>query len=181
MMRVSRRLMIGAGVLVLAAGTAGLVAHADGWRHGGPGGHGEWGGAPEGGPMALFVTFDTDKDGKVTLEEIKGVREARFKQFDANGDGKLGLDEYQALWLDAMRPMMVRQFQRSDPDGDAMITVAEFDGRFERMFTVMDRNGDGAVTRDEIRPPHAFHGPSGHRDRDDDGPGPGKPGGPGPD
>jgi len=141
------------------------------------GGPGMMGGS-HGGPMRIFESFDTNKDGKVTEAEIIAVRDARFDQFDANKDGKLSLDEYQALWMDAMRKAMVRQFQRHDGDGDAAVTKDEFNDRFTMIIERFDADNDGAVSRDEIRPPRGLRwhmrGPGA-----DDHPGPGN--GPGPD
>lgn len=165
MQRRYRNMAVVAGALVLAgAGVA--MAGGAGWG-GGWGGHGMMGG-PHGGGMRIFELFDTDKDGKVTAAEMIAVRDARFDRFDTNKDGMLSLDEYQALWLDAMHRDMVRQFQRHDEDGNAEVTKEEFNDRFTVMIERLDDNGDGAVTRDEVRPPRR-PGP----------PGPGGPGGPG--
>ncbi len=67
---------------------------------GGPmGGH--MGGAM-GGPMGpqrermvgmMFRGLDANRDGVVTLEEIRPMAEARFRAFDANGDGAVTRDE----------------------------------------------------------------------------------------
>ena len=97
-----------AGALALGAG----AAVARGWHGGGPG----FGGM--GGPMMLFDQFDSNKDGKITQDEIDAARDAQLKKYDRDGDGTLSLEEYQALWLDAMRPRMVRQFQANDADGN---------------------------------------------------------------
>ena len=40
--------------------------------------------------------FDTNKDGKVSLDEIKAFDPPHFKAADANGDGKLTQDEMKA-------------------------------------------------------------------------------------
>jgi hypothetical protein len=152
-------------VLVGAAGTAILLgvgaALADGWS--GPGPHF---GARGPGGMRLMDQFDTDKDGRLTQAEIDAARKAQVSKYDANGDGVLSLEEYQVLWLDAMRPLMVRQFQANDSDGNAAITVDEFTARFAHMVRDLDRNGDGVLTVDELRGPR--HGPGPRPAHDDD-------------
>ena len=112
----------------------------------------------------IIETFDINKDGKVTQAEIDQTRKDQFAKYDSNHDGVLSLEEYQALWLDAMRRVMVRQFQANDADGDARITVEEFTARFDDLVRDRDRNGDGVLTADELRPHGPYRGP---------GPGPG--------
>jgi Ca2+-binding EF-hand superfamily protein len=41
----------------------------------------------------MFRALDANRDGKVTLEEIRPAAEARFRAFDANGDGAVARDE----------------------------------------------------------------------------------------
>ena len=138
-------LTVAGAALALAGGVAG-PAMAQGW---GPGGHPGMG-MPGGGPMGMFEAFDTNKDGKLTQDEINAVRDQRLAQFDANKDGQLSLEEYKALWLDAMQRPMVRGFQSNDTDGNGQITKDEFRERFAHVIVRLDTNRDGAVTREEV-------------------------------
>ena len=113
---------------------------------------GGWG-SPHGGRASMLLEqLDTNGDGKLTQAEIAAARRDRPPRFDTGGDGALTLAEYEALWLDAMRRMMVRQFQANDTDGDGRVTVEEFQARFSDLVVELDRNGDGELTRDELRP-----------------------------
>jgi len=123
--------------------TAGAVLAHGGW--GGPGRHGGPGGT------ALLDNFDTNDDGRVTQAEIDEARRQRLAGFDRDGNGELSLEEYQALWLDAMRRPMVRQFQANDADASGGITVEELQARYEDVVRDLDRDGDGELTRDELR------------------------------
>lgn len=162
-MRTRTKILTGAGAAVLLAGalSAGVSVADDrghGWRgwHHGPGG---------GRAYEMFDNFDANGDGEVTAAEVEQVRNERFSQFDADGDGSLSLEEYQALWMDAMRERMVDRFQRHDDDGDAMVTAEEFAEPFGRIVRRLDRDGDGAVTMDEVR--EHVRG-RGYHDDDDD-------------
>ncbi|MDP6644780.1 MAG: EF-hand domain-containing protein [Rhodospirillales bacterium] len=111
----------------------------------------------------LFDAFDADKDGSLTQAEVDKARKDQFDKFDANGNGKLDLKEYQALWLDAMRERMVDRFQGHDDDGNAQVTLTEFQKRFQSLIARLDENGDGKVTRQELR--ERFRGHGGAKER----------------
>lgn len=99
----------------------------------------------------MFQELDQNADGKVTQAEVKARSENRLATFDADKDGRLSLDEFQAMWLEFVRPRMVDRFQAFDEDGDAAITQAELTGRLSGMIERLDRNDDGAVTKQELR------------------------------
>ena len=134
---------VAAGLVLALAG--GSLALAQGWNY-----HQErgWGGGPGAG---LIERFDRSGDGRVSQEDVDAVRAERFAAFDADGDGELSLEEYEALWLDAMRRQMVRDFQRLDVDGDARVTEEEFRAPYRRLVERFDRTGDGVITEDDDR------------------------------
>lgn len=137
----------------IALGTAGYMGHAvasggfDGWKRGGHHGAGH-GGRGE----MMFKTFDTNKDGTITTAEIEAATQQRLNDNDANGDGALSLEEFQGVWMEMLRERMVDAFQRFDEDGDGVITKAEVDEKTSWMLSRMDRNDDGQITREEMRP-----------------------------
>jgi hypothetical protein len=165
-MQKKTKLMLGAGAFALAGAALIATASADGWRHHG-GGHGMWGGGPGHGPGRLMEQLDTNQDGALSKAEVEGVRDQKLAQFDADKNGTLSLDEFQGLWLDMMRPGMVRGFQRFDEDGDGQLTGAEMLEPFDRMLARLDDNGDGTLSRDELRPPRRDGGRHGDRPGDD--------------
>ena len=132
-----------AAVGSIALAGASLAERGFGGRHGGPGGFGER-------VMTMFQEFDLDKDGKLTQVEIDGARQTRMTEFDSDKDGRLTLTEFQGLWLDRMHERMVDQFQRLDADGDAVITDAEFRAPMAMIVVRADRNGDGALSFDDM-------------------------------
>ncbi len=102
--------------------------------------------------VRMMETYDADKDGRVTQEEVDAFRADRLAKFDADGDGALSLAEYQALWLDAMRDRMVDRFQRHDDDGDGRITADEFSSDTRGMVAMGDRDGDGVLSYGDLGP-----------------------------
>lgn len=128
-------------------------------------------GPPPRGPFPDFATFDADKDGKVTREEVAAARRAAIQGLDANGDGVLAADEIIAFRMAREQARVQEQVTRlmadRDLNGDGRLSADElisgpgFDGpglglggipprMIERMFVRIDADGDGAVTREEL-------------------------------
>jgi hypothetical protein len=149
---------------VLASSTLGLGALAS--QAVADGGWGGWRGHHGGGLPQLMERYDTNKDGKITQQEIDDNRTDWFKRFDADKNGSLSLKEFEALWLEAHRQEMVREFQRLDPNGDAGVTLDEYKEPLSHLVADRDRNGDGVLSRDDRRRENWHRW---HRDRDQDG------------
>lgn len=97
----------------------------------------------------MLERFDSDKDGKLTQDELNEARKQLLAKHDGDKDQSLTLAEFEKLWLEVMRRRMVRGFQRLDEDGDAKITVDEFLKPFAHAVEHMDRNGDGSISRED--------------------------------
>lgn len=136
-----------AGILGLSAAAG--VAFADR----GHGDHGYRGHGNQGMPtqrIRMFMErYDANNDGRITQEEIDANRSQWHGEFDANKDGRLSLQEFQALWLRARFEQMVREFQRFDRNGDAQVTLDEYRGPLTDLVERLDRNDDGALSRDD--------------------------------
>ncbi len=134
-----------AGLLGLGA-IAGL-ANADMGRGMG---HGMWGmGHGHGMGRQMMDRYDADKDGKVTQEEIDKNRSDWLAEFDADKNGTLSLEEFRNLWMKARNEEMVREFQFFDKDGNAQVTLDEYKAPLASIVADRDRNGDGALSRDD--------------------------------
>jgi hypothetical protein len=158
MNRTTKTLLIaGLTAIVGSAAIAGTVRARDaGDDHRRP--HHGWNQNHRGGPdqgmrggVAFMEQYDTNKDGSLTQAEIDQARKDRLTKFDANKDGKLDLKEYEALWLDAHRQQMVRDFQRVDTDGDAIVTGEEYAKPLNKLVEFRDRNNDGKLNKDDMR------------------------------
>lgn len=105
---------------------------------------------PRGGPRPtdIMAEFDEDGDGLLSATEFPGP-EDHFTAMDADQDGYLSAEE-----LQAGRPGPPRGgrggFDKDDVDQDGMVSQEEFSGP-EAMFTELDADGDGYITREEVR------------------------------
>ena len=158
-MKTSTKIAVAFVALAGVAGAA-LSAQADSRWQGRDGGHmqgmqeahrGGGHGRAGGHMFRMMESFDLNNDGKLSQEEIDQSRGDRFGKFDANGDKTLTLGEYEQLWLDAMREVMVDRFQDLDADGDATVTAEEFARPFQKMVERRDRNGDGVIDRQDFQ------------------------------
>lgn len=169
-MQTRTKVTIAAGLAVLLIGAAAVGAtKAHGWKEGrsqgalhgefaGPGGH-HFGGHGKGHRghrmgqrfLTMMESYDSDGDGKLTQSEIVEGRNSRLAAFDSDQDGALTLQEFEALWLDSMRPHMVDMYQGLDEDGDARVTTDEYTQPFAKMMSWMDRNDDGAIDKSDLR------------------------------
>jgi len=93
---------------------------------------------------AMFRLLDTDRDGRITADEIAAQRATRMAAADADGDGRLNPAEFEAMRR-AVRAE--RAFARHDVDGDGFVDAAEMAARGARLETRL--GPDGALTRDE--------------------------------
>lgn len=105
------------------------------------------------GAAKMFAGADSDKDGRVTHEEMRafhgkmggahrgphGGGHEGGPPLHARGEGKPG------------GPMHL------DADGDGAVTLAEAQGGIERHFGELDSNRDGSITEAEMRAAHEAH------------------------
>ncbi len=165
--------LVAAGTLVLAVGAVAVALAAD------------WGApkssrasASAGTASAMrFMSYDTDKDGRVTRVEVDAGITAQFAAADSNTDGKLDAAEiirfndkrkadrrarYEAwkakaatLGVDPGKPPSDRDtvdtLRAADWNLDGVITPDEFGGKLRGLAMRADRNGDGIISTDEMK------------------------------
>lgn len=114
-----------------------------------------------------LMAFDKDGDGKLTKSEVPERMQGLFARADGNKDGVLTEDELRKS-ASTPRPQMAGRRgegegggprgRRMDPvtaaldvDQDGVITSDEWNAAAESLAK-LDKNGDGQLTEDELRP-----------------------------
>mgnify|MGYP003403896258 FL=1 len=98
---------------------------------------GQHGGMMGGGQSYAMATFDTNKDGTLSPEEMTAGIQAELKTYDTDANGTLSLEEFAVMHAAHTRPMTVRAFQMHDADGDAQVTEAEMAAMADKMQSHM--------------------------------------------
>ena len=108
---------------------------------------------------AWLNRIDIDGDGKVTREEWATHQAAGFSRVDADRDGKLTAAEMRTALQPQRESEALKVFQRWDLDKDGFVTEEEFLGRDFPGFRMLDTDGDGVITADDLRNRRAMSKP----------------------
>ncbi len=161
-MNTSKTLMLVCGLcvsgLALANHHEGDAGKDDMHHQGGM--HGEMRGGMGPGPM--FDRFDTDKDGRLSKDEMRAGIDKVFTEADTNKDGFVSKEEMTAQHKamhqkmhERMRDKMQERWKAADKDGDGALSKAEVDAakmhHLSRDFDKLDKNKDGKLSSDEVR------------------------------
>jgi Ca2+-binding EF-hand superfamily protein len=104
-----------------------------------------------------FQSMDTNGDGKVSADEQAAAATSKFERMDANGDGKVTAAE-----MDSAHEKMAgkgkhekmsssEKIKMMDTNGDGSISSEEFTASSKTMFDKADANGDGYLTKQEMK------------------------------
>ena len=105
-------------------------------------------------PNSGVMRYDTDKDGFVARAEWDAGQEARFKDLDTDKDGKLTKEELFAQSRSTSDRTLGRQdafFHRIDTDRDGFVSKAEFMAQAGKNFARCDLDKDGRTNTAECR------------------------------
>jgi hypothetical protein len=142
------------------------------------------------GPGGKLERLDANKDGKVTLAEMKSEAAQKFKDIDADKNGRV-VEAELAEHHERMRAEFEQEraargdgaakadrdchgekmrhggkaffLKKMDANNDGAIDAAEWTGHVERRFARMDDNGDKVLAGAELERGHGRHGRGKHR------------------
>jgi hypothetical protein len=103
-------------------------------------------------PLAVFDQADADHDGRVSRDEFRAARSARFAQMDRNGDGVVSRDDFTRFLK--FRPQAGARIDamlaEADANHDGKVSRAELDAAPATLFDRADTNHDGFVDKAEL-------------------------------
>src|ERR1700752_5271603 len=108
----------------------------------------------------ILAKMDSDGDGALSAAEGEAAAEAIFERRDTNGDGILTREEFMAPagnvrlsadQRDKLDSFRAGRFTSMDADGNGQVKAAEYFASAQHRFEAADGNGDGRVTKEELR------------------------------
>jgi Ca2+-binding EF-hand superfamily protein len=112
---------------------------------------------PPANSLRWFESFDLNKDGFITPEEMETAGAAEFDRIDKDKNGTISITEYLADSPDASDDEVRRirnRFAVMDKrgNGDGVVSKAEFINFGKFVISVADQNGDrdGRMSREEF-------------------------------
>jgi Ca2+-binding EF-hand superfamily protein len=109
-------------------------------------------------PNPLVGALDTDKDGKISAEELKNAV-AALKKLDKNNDGELTAEELRPAFGaggpgfggGGFGKQILEKLKAYDKNNDKKITKDEVPEGEQRIFNLADRNEDGVIDEAELQ------------------------------
>jgi Ca2+-binding EF-hand superfamily protein len=98
-----------------------------------------------------LLRLDSNKDGRLSLDEIKPGIEKRLTLADANGDKQVTTAEIDLMLQKRVEKRRTRIMELLDSNRDGSISQAEFDRVVEDMFDKADADHNGGVDLAEMQ------------------------------
>lgn len=101
------------------------------------------------GAAGFCAQYDANKDGKVTRAEFDQLASAKFDKFAKAG--ALTQDGFKQISAERKRGFQDKRFDRLDANHDGTLTLSEFSAPETKMFTHLDKDKKGYVTKDDLK------------------------------
>jgi Ca2+-binding EF-hand superfamily protein len=108
-------------------------------------------------PEAVFARLDSDENGTLSKNEVRGRMAQNFETIDGNGDGAISVGELTSAREQARQKMKKKgeKVKAADTDGNRAISIDEAaDAGMTKLvenFAIVDIDGDGEISRQEMR------------------------------
>jgi Ca2+-binding EF-hand superfamily protein len=109
-------------------------------------------------PIERFKAIDTNGDGTLSKDEVRGRMAERFDDLDADSDGQITPEELKAGregMPDRERPNPGERFAELDTDGSGSLSIEEVkagkDSRMAKAFSKIDTDNDGELSKEELK------------------------------
>jgi hypothetical protein len=103
--------------------------------------------------IRLMLTFDANKDGQLTRDELEAGLKAEFTAADTDHNGTLNLSEIQAENARRWQASGTASSPLIDWNQDGVVGFAEFAGTAYSIFAQMDRDKGGTLAGVELEAP----------------------------
>jgi Ca2+-binding EF-hand superfamily protein len=98
-----------------------------------------------------LIKLDINKDGRISLNEVKPRMDKRLAEADADGNKAITSAEIDAMLQKRLERRRIRIMELLDGNRDGTITQAEFDRVVEDMFDKADADNNGGVDLAELQ------------------------------
>lgn len=110
-------------------------------------------GGPGGGPMrgVSFETLDVNNDAQITQIEMDEYAVIRFDAADLDKNGSLNAEELQARASESLAKRVEHMISRMDKDGDGALSPEEMQhGKKGSKFEKADADNSGGLSKEEF-------------------------------
>jgi len=105
-----------------------------------------------GGPNAMLLKYDANKDGSLTRAELAAGLKAEFDSYDTKHTGCLDSDTVAAINSARIAADKATATPLQDWNQDGCIDLKEYSTAANSLFDELDRNNDGTISPQEFNP-----------------------------